>query len=407
MPISDPYLLVSVGYDTSISFFDIREKAVALKISQNFGINTIASSECGYYIASGDLRGNIDCYDLRNMKIRLNQKQVHNDKITRVTFVPSNDGNLTEIDNIRQSSRFSMPSSIPILNDVPEVLVPDRRDSLYSVMSERALRREFSPETRMSTGSRLSTDSRFSFCNYRKRFDEFLNSSDDDTFAILSEIQNNDPDFNKSDDHVNNLRLKSKKSNILSSIATTRKSMTKDISQMRSKNLKRESILQPVIENLIEEKENVAEKSVHITNEITDDKNDLSTGILKSLQTNDSSTPNYKAIPPSNGKIVEEMEALNKKFEKLSNRQNQQDTILKSEFSMIKHQIERMHAHNYKTNFTFFFKQEQEIEDIKNSIGLLVNCVSEIVQENQGLKVENQSLKMENETLKRKSSVKK
>lgn len=232
MPISDPFLLVSVGYDTAISFFDIREKAVALKVSQNFGINTVASSECGYYISAGDLRGNIDCYDIRNMKIRLNQKQVHNDKITRITFVPSNDSNFSEIDSIRQSQRFSMPMSKPSLSEVPEEHVPDRRDSLFShFMAERLVRREFSPETRISTGSRISGElSRFSF-HHHKRFDEFLNSSDEDTTAaILSEIQNKEPNIlNKSDENINKKRFSGHKSTMLTSI-TSRKSLTKDIS---------------------------------------------------------------------------------------------------------------------------------------------------------------------------------
>lgn len=402
MPVNDPNIILSVGYDTFISVFDIREKRLTNRFKQNFGINTIASSDCGNYIATGDLRGSVYSYDTRFMDQPLIQKQVHDNKITRVTFVPKSSTSSDTFNSIgiesgsKNTSRYSRRISESFYaNDVVE----NRRLSLLDgIADDLHQRRDFSPETRPSS-NRMSTDSRFSLGGYRRRFDEFLNSSGEDSAAISEKRSLT------SKDNIINIANRKSNANRLT-ITASHQSVTNEFAQSRAKQLKRDSILKPVYESVIEEKENngsVKIPSSPISNVTFDEKHDSSTGILKSLHSNqNNSTPNYKVIPQNATKVTEDIDALNEKVEKLLNMNEKlverlmaQEVLQKTECSNIKWQIERVHGHIYTFCFNKFFNQEDRLEEMKTSVEFLGNCLAEIVTDNKMLIEENRKLREE------------
>ncbi|XP_075152862.1 WD repeat-containing protein Grip71 [Haematobia irritans] len=85
---ANPDTLISVGYDCTINIFDTRRKVKPVQISYCHPLSTVAASECGNYMCVGNLKGELTTYDMRNTKMFLSSKKVHDVGVTRVAFVP-------------------------------------------------------------------------------------------------------------------------------------------------------------------------------------------------------------------------------------------------------------------------------------------------------------------------------
>ncbi|XP_017116900.1 uncharacterized protein LOC108138880 [Drosophila elegans] len=99
---TQPALLVSVGYDCKINIFDIRRnraQASTDRLTYSHPLSTVALSDCGTYLCTGNLKGELIAYDMRSTKAPLAIRSVHDAAVTRVAFVPMPGG-----DNQQNSS---------------------------------------------------------------------------------------------------------------------------------------------------------------------------------------------------------------------------------------------------------------------------------------------------------------
>lgn len=103
-----PNVLMSCSYDCNVNIYDIRKKQLASQVVQQHPLQCVTLSPCGAYMCTGDLKGHIGLYDLRNSKEALATKLVHNDGVVRIGFVPvlsavnnSSRGNIKSYKNIR------------------------------------------------------------------------------------------------------------------------------------------------------------------------------------------------------------------------------------------------------------------------------------------------------------------
>lgn len=81
-----PDTLISVGFDCVINIFDTRRKVKPLQLIYSHPLSTVAASECGKYFCVGNLKGELTTYDMRNTKMFLASKKVHDCGVTRVSF---------------------------------------------------------------------------------------------------------------------------------------------------------------------------------------------------------------------------------------------------------------------------------------------------------------------------------
>ncbi|XP_065355951.1 protein NEDD1 [Calliphora vicina] len=85
---ANPDTLISVGYDCIINIFDTRRKVKPVQLIYCHPLSTVAASECGTYFCVGNLKGELTTYDMRNTKIFLASKKIHDCGVTRVAFAP-------------------------------------------------------------------------------------------------------------------------------------------------------------------------------------------------------------------------------------------------------------------------------------------------------------------------------
>ncbi|XP_037816858.1 protein NEDD1 [Lucilia sericata] len=85
---ANPDTLISVGYDCVINIFDTRRKVKPVQLIYCHPLSTVAASECGTYFCVGNLKGELTTYDMRNTKVFLASKKIHDCGVTRVAFAP-------------------------------------------------------------------------------------------------------------------------------------------------------------------------------------------------------------------------------------------------------------------------------------------------------------------------------
>lgn len=85
---ANPDTLISVGYDCVINIFDTRRKVKPVQLIYCHPLSTVAASECGTFFCVGNLKGELTTYDMRNTKIFLASKKIHDGGVTRVAFAP-------------------------------------------------------------------------------------------------------------------------------------------------------------------------------------------------------------------------------------------------------------------------------------------------------------------------------
>ena len=85
---ANPDTLISVGYDCVINIFDTRRKVKPVQLIYCHPLSTVGASECGTYFCVGNLKGELTTYDIRNTKLFLTSKKIHECAVTRVAFAP-------------------------------------------------------------------------------------------------------------------------------------------------------------------------------------------------------------------------------------------------------------------------------------------------------------------------------
>ncbi|XP_040167887.1 uncharacterized protein LOC120902879 [Anopheles arabiensis] len=182
---SYPDYLFSVGYDNVINIFDTRRKATASQIQSNYPFESLAIAEDGIHLAVGNLKGYVYGYDLRNLKDPLNMQKIHQSCVNSISFVPqpregSNRRSMIELDEskkVTKSVRISEGGQLDANHKEQTSRRPDRltvndpqtplgaveqHDSFIGEIDLFLQRRDAPMDclSRLSTSSRLSTDSR-------------------------------------------------------------------------------------------------------------------------------------------------------------------------------------------------------------------------------------------------------
>lgn len=147
MPAEIPDRLLTCGCDSVIKIFDTRKKATGLKIQSYCGFSTISVTDCGGFFAVGNLKGDVLTYDMRNLGQPLAKMKVDNDLVTRVSFLPSWDDNVTAM-----SHRYSTASTVN--EDLPE---PPEDTSDYTMEEMIGFQKGRISELEVSVTSRVST----------------------------------------------------------------------------------------------------------------------------------------------------------------------------------------------------------------------------------------------------------
>lgn len=147
MPANIPDRLLTCGCDSVIKIFDTRKKATGLKIQSYCGFSTISVTDCGGFFAVGNLKGDLLTYDMRNLGQPLGKMKVDNDLVTRVSFLPSWDDNVTAM-----SHRYSSASTVN--EDLPE---PPEETSDYTMEDIIGFQKGRISELDISVTSRVST----------------------------------------------------------------------------------------------------------------------------------------------------------------------------------------------------------------------------------------------------------
>ncbi|KAM7354269.1 WD repeat-containing protein Grip71 [Cochliomyia hominivorax] len=111
---ANPDTLISVGYDCVINIFDTRRKVKPVQLIYCHPLSTVAASECGTYFCVGNLKGELTTYDMRNTKVFLTSKKIHDCGVTRVAFAPVAADNCTSFSSSgvgAENSVVTMPTT--------------------------------------------------------------------------------------------------------------------------------------------------------------------------------------------------------------------------------------------------------------------------------------------------------
>lgn len=156
---SNPDILLSVGYDCILNIFDIRRKLSPQQIRSNHPLSSVCISECGKYCVTGNLKGELISYDLRNLKECLECSLVHDSAVVRVGFVPSEEATV-DVSNLEAAENIlTETQNLPIEEASND---KQRRDSFLDFINCQSFR------ARESLGRRDSFNLQ---CLDRKNYD--------------------------------------------------------------------------------------------------------------------------------------------------------------------------------------------------------------------------------------------
>nr|XP_029729417.1 protein NEDD1 [Aedes albopictus] len=194
MTASNSDLLFTVGYDNLINIYDTRKKQSATKIRSNYPFESLDVSECGGYFAVGNLKGQIYCYDIRSLAEPLKTVKAHDSRVNSIAFVPKTaekGGHRVSFDpkQVPSTSEITVAanssSMTAEITRSPALPTKPDRDSFMNDIDAFMQRRESLDVARLSTSSRMSTESRTS-----------LNMAGNNLMGYLDDISdsNLDPD---------------------------------------------------------------------------------------------------------------------------------------------------------------------------------------------------------------------
>lgn len=187
-------LLFTVGYDNLINIYDTRKKQSTTKIRSNYPFESLDVSDCGGYFAVGNLKGQIYCYDIRNLAEPLKTAKVHDSRVNSISFVPKTTekgGHRVSFDprQVPSTAEITVAAkSTPATPTIgtPSILTKSDRDSFMNDIDAFMQKRDsIDCLARLSTSSRMSTESRGS-----------LNMGGNNLMGYLDDISdsNFDPD---------------------------------------------------------------------------------------------------------------------------------------------------------------------------------------------------------------------
>lgn len=391
-----PDCLITAGYDSVIKIFDLRKQLQAYQIKQNHPLSSISLSDCGNYCCAGDLKGEVTCYDFRNIKEVLNSKRVTDGNISRVAFVPScenGDVSFTFTNETASAPRLSLIENIDRSLLSTTNTLPNKRDSFWDDIvsfhqQQGPTSSKGNQQTRISTVSRLSTDSRLSMGMNGPNFISLLDSSHE--ASSMEEAER------------------------LCDIAVRKAEPSKvKVAKMHLiKHLPPADVLEEINEENLSVEENINHPLMEIVNcggggggdnnkeNISAIKEDID-GFLK-LPANQNSTPNFLKLkpPPFNenneilfAQIAAMREEMNEQFKQLN-------SYHKKVENEIKFQLEDTRMKVHIQNFDLWKQTDDRLEVVTNGIGLLLEDDPFYI-DYVNTKRENEELKRENEELKK------
>lgn len=148
MPVDIPYRLLTCGCDSLIKIYDMRKRSVGLQIQSYCGLSTISVSKCGGFFASGNLKGDVLTYDIRDLKKPLAKIKVGNELVTRVAFLPEWEEVDSTFFTVQRVSEESAAS-----DELPDT--PEAQDD-YTINDLIAIKKGRTSEFDISCSSRVS-----------------------------------------------------------------------------------------------------------------------------------------------------------------------------------------------------------------------------------------------------------
>ncbi|XP_062546328.1 uncharacterized protein LOC134212456 [Armigeres subalbatus] len=187
-------LLFTVGYDNLINIYDTRKKQSSTQIRSNYPFESLDVSDCGGYFAVGNLKGQIYCYDIRNLAEPLKTAKIHDSRVNSISFVPKSvekGGHRVSFDPRQVPSTAevtvagNITSTTTVVGEPPSLTKPDRDSFMNDIDAFMQKRESIDCLARLSTSSRMSTESRGS-----------LNMGGNNLMGYLDDISdsNFDPD---------------------------------------------------------------------------------------------------------------------------------------------------------------------------------------------------------------------
>lgn len=119
MSLASPDIFASCGYDCNLNIYDIRKRNMVEQSTQPYPLSCVSISACGNFLCTGNLKGDITSFDMRNLKEHLDTKRVHDASVVRVAFVPA-------LSEINLSNKFTESSSMSSAYQTPSVSTVSR-----------------------------------------------------------------------------------------------------------------------------------------------------------------------------------------------------------------------------------------------------------------------------------------
>lgn len=131
-------IIISVSYDCTVKIFDTRRKCKSGSILHTTPLSTVCLSQCGTYFCVGSLKGELLTGDMRNTKVFLMNKKVHDGRVERVAFVPKAKDTTQSICN----SLNSTVEDNELENFNPEDIVPIGRYPSHDEILQRIAKKD-------------------------------------------------------------------------------------------------------------------------------------------------------------------------------------------------------------------------------------------------------------------------
>uniref|UniRef100_A0A336MSD5 CSON005034 protein n=1 Tax=Culicoides sonorensis TaxID=179676 RepID=A0A336MSD5_CULSO len=135
---TNPDLFYSAGFDCAVKVVDIRKRFCGIKITNEHVINCMHVSNCGNFIATGNLIGKVHLYDTRNPKVAVSEGDLSGGdqtiKIQRILGVAGNpdvslnsnssasNANNNNTKNVTEDVEETLPENVTSCSDVDDLL---------------------------------------------------------------------------------------------------------------------------------------------------------------------------------------------------------------------------------------------------------------------------------------------
>jgi hypothetical protein len=377
MSVSRPDQVVTAGFDSIINVYDTRTRSTQCTLESNHPFSTVAMSSCGDYLAVGNLKGEIIAYDFRNLEKVLNVKNLGQDTINRVAFVPSAGDNAEKPLKFENTRVSLLTAEEPAPVEVEKPTTQNKRDSFVDFLGFMEKKSDCNDYmSRLSIGSNTSIVEggvRMS-CGTRLSQDWRPNNHND----LIDEMFDDPPSSN-----INTQRLEKRKKDLNATVV--------DSIVAPKINAKRYSLQQPcrgselpqIVE--IDDKENTASSDDFKTPDTTRKllKNDAHVTRRSSESTVHTSLNNISNAPDLGKPLRDEFQAV--KSEIIAEIRQAQTEIWQEEMKKFEmsnaFDAERHKYHTFSVIFNTSRQLERQYEQVQADVDTIKAGMSLLLQE--------------------------